>query len=56
MTHKERLLTVVNREEPDRVPICAFFTPEVERKLLQRLGADSQEVSTYEAVGGRFPS
>jgi uroporphyrinogen decarboxylase len=55
VTHKERLLTAVNHEEPDRVPICAFFTPEVERKLLQRLGADSQEISTYQAVGGPLP-
>ena len=39
MTHKERLLTAVNHEEPDRVPICAFYTPEVERKLLRHLGA-----------------
>jgi len=55
MTHKERLLTAVNHKEPDRVPICAFFTPEIERKLLRHLGAASEETSTYQAVGGPLP-
>ena len=55
MTHKERLLTAVNHEEPDRVPICAFFTPEVEKKVLRHLGADSDQTSTYQAVGGPLP-
>ena len=55
MTHKERLLTAVNHEEPDRVPICAFYTPEVERKLLRHLGAGTEETSCYQAVGGPLP-
>jgi uroporphyrinogen decarboxylase len=55
MTHKERLLMAVNHEEPDRVPICAFFTPEIERKLLRHLGAASEATSTYQAVGGPLP-
>ncbi len=55
MTHKERLLAAVAHEEPDRVPICAFFTPEVERRLLHHLGAQSEEISTYQAVGGPLP-
>ncbi len=55
MTHKERFLAAVNHEEPDRVPICAFFTPEIERKLLRYLGADSDQISTYQAVGGPLP-
>ena len=28
MSHKERLLAAVNHEEPDRVPLCAWYTPE----------------------------
>jgi len=55
MTHKERLLTAVNHEEPDRVPTCAFYTPEVERRLLRHLGADSDETSAYKAAGGPLP-
>ena len=43
MTHKERLLTAVNHEEPDRVPICAWYTPEAEKKVLRRLGVESEE-------------
>ena len=41
MTHKERLLTAINHEEPDRVPICAWYTPEAEQKLLRHLGVES---------------
>jgi len=55
VTNKERLLAALNHEEPDRVPICAFFTPEVERKLLRYVGAGSEEISTYQAVGGPLP-
>lgn len=40
MTHKERLLTALNHEEPDRVPICAWYTPEAEKKLLRHLGVN----------------
>ena len=55
MTHRERLLTAVNHQEPDRVPICAFYTPEVERRLLRHMGADTDQTSTYQAVGGPLP-
>ena len=33
MTSKERVAMVIAHEEPDRVPICATYTPEIEEKL-----------------------
>ena len=55
MTHRERLLTAIRHEEPDRVPICAWYTPEAERKLLRHLGVASDETETYHAAGGPLP-
>ncbi len=55
MTHKERLLAAINHEEPDRVPICAWYTPEAERMLLRHLGVDSDQTETYKAAGGPLP-
>ncbi|MCW5979448.1 MAG: hypothetical protein KIT09_15330 [Bryobacteraceae bacterium] len=55
MTHKERLLTTINHEEPDRVPICAWYTPEAERKMLRHLGVDSERTETYKDAGGPLP-
>lgn len=55
MTHKERLLTALSHEEPDRVPICAWYTPEAERRMLQYLGVASEETETYKAAGGPLP-
>jgi uroporphyrinogen decarboxylase len=55
MTHKERLLTAVNHEEPDRVPICAWYTPEAEKKVLKHLGVESEEFETYKPAGGPLP-
>ena len=55
MTHKERLLTALNHEEPDRVPICAWYTPEAEKRLLRHLGVDSERTETYKAAGGVVP-
>jgi len=55
MTHKERLLTAIHHEEPDRVPICAWYTPEAEKKLLRHLGVESERTETYKAVGGPLP-
>ena len=43
MTHKERLLTAINHEEPDRVPMCSWYTPEAEKKVLQHLGVESNQ-------------
>lgn len=33
MTSKERVAMTIAHEEPDRVPICATYTPEIEEKL-----------------------
>ena len=55
MTHKERLLTAINHEEPDRVPLCAWYTPEAEMKLLRHLGIESEQTETYKAAGGPLP-
>jgi uroporphyrinogen decarboxylase len=55
MTHKERLLTALNHLEPDRVPICAWYTPEAEKKMLRHLGVDSDQVETYKASGAPLP-
>jgi uroporphyrinogen-III decarboxylase len=51
MTHKERLLTAIRHEEPDRVPICAWYTPEAERKMLDHLGVASQETVRLRTAG-----
>jgi uroporphyrinogen decarboxylase len=37
MTHKERVLTAVNHEEGDRVPIYVEYTPEAKRKILDNV-------------------
>ena len=55
MTHKERLLTAINHEEPDRVPMCAWFTPEAEKKVLRHLGVESDQTDMYKAAGGPLP-
>jgi len=55
MTHKERFLTAINHEEPDRVPIDVWYTPEAERKLLSYLGEDTEKLSLYAADGGYLP-
>ena len=55
MSHKERLLTAINHEEPDRVPLCAWYTPEAEKSLLRHLGASSDQTETYQAAGGPLP-
>lgn len=36
MTSKERVLMTINHEEPDSVPICATYTPEISAKLTQK--------------------
>ena len=48
MTHKERLLMALNHEEPDRVPICAWYTPEAEAKVRKHL--DPEHASKGPAV------
>ena len=55
MTHKERFLMAINHEEPDRVPIDVWYTPEAERKVLHYLGEDTEKLSLYAADGGYLP-
>ena len=55
MTHKERLMTAIHHEEPDRVPICAWYTPEAEQTLLRHLGVESTQTETYKDAGGPLP-
>ena len=37
------------------MPICAWYTPEAERKLLRHLGVDSEQTETYHAGGAPLP-
>jgi uroporphyrinogen decarboxylase len=55
MTHKERLLTALNHEEPDRVPLCATYTPEAEEMMLRHLGVKADEAWPDKAAGGPLP-
>ena len=45
MTHKERLMMALNHEEPDRVPICAWYTPEAESRVRRHRAADFGEAA-----------
>ena len=40
MTSKERVAMAIAHEEPDRVPICATYTPEIEQKLRDKYHPD----------------
>lgn len=55
MTHKERFLMAIDHEEPDRVPIDVWYTPEAEKKLLEFLGEDTNKLSLYSKDGGYLP-
>jgi uroporphyrinogen decarboxylase len=41
MTSKERVLTAINHEEPDKVPLDSWLAPEVADELVKLLGMDS---------------
>jgi uroporphyrinogen decarboxylase len=55
MTHKERFLMAIQHEEPDRVPIDVWYTPEAEKKMLKHLGEKTEKLSLYAADGGYLP-
>lgn len=55
MTPKERVLTAISHKEPDRVPVCAWYTPEAEKKVLKYFGIDSSQTETYKSAGGPLP-
>jgi hypothetical protein len=37
------------------VPICAWYTPEAELRMLRHLGVNSTQAETYKAAGGVLP-
>ena len=43
MTPRERVLTTLNHEEPDRVPIDSWMAPEVANQMVKALGVDVTE-------------
>mgnify|MGYP006298689019 CR=1 FL=1 len=43
MTSKERVLTAIAHERPDRTPIQTYLTPEIEQKLLEHFGFAESE-------------
>ena len=45
----------IQHEEPDRVPIDVWYTPEAEKKILKHLGEDTEKLSLYAADGGYLP-
>jgi len=40
MNSRERVLTAINHDEPDRVPVCATYVPEIEQKLRKKYQPD----------------
>ena len=51
MTHKERVLTALRREEPDRVPIHVTYTPEAEKSMAKEVGLTAEKLETYKGAG-----
>jgi uroporphyrinogen decarboxylase len=41
MTHRERVLTALNHEEPDRVPVYVEYTPEAKARMLAHVRKSS---------------
>jgi uroporphyrinogen decarboxylase len=57
MTHKERVLTSLRWEEPDRVPIQTYLTPEVRAMLVEHFGTDDVNAKLgvdFRQVGPRY--
>ncbi|MFC2076159.1 hypothetical protein ACFLT7_03655 [candidate division KSB1 bacterium] len=47
MNSRERVLTALNHQEPDRVPIQADFTPEAAEKLSRHLRLEDAATEAY---------
>ncbi len=47
MTSRERVITAINHQEPDRVPLFAFS---VDAKFIKAFG-DGNALKTYEVMG-----
>jgi uroporphyrinogen decarboxylase len=57
MTPKERVLTSLRWEEPDRAPIQTYLTPEVQAMLVQHFGTDDVAARLgvdFRHVGARY--
>jgi len=57
MTSKERVLTAINHQQPDRVPIQTYLTPEIAQKLHDHFGAKDLLLTLgvdFRGVGPRF--
>ncbi len=55
MTSRERVLTALNHEEPDRVPIQADFTPEAAKKLAHHLKLEKATAEAYTGEISELP-
>jgi uroporphyrinogen decarboxylase len=55
MNHRDRVLTALGHEEPDRVPFSIRYTPEMEKKVLQHLGITTDRLSLHARDGGVLP-
>lgn len=57
MTPKERVLAAINHQQPDRVPIQTYLTPEIEAQLAGHLGSADILAALgvdFRGVGPRF--
>ena len=55
MTSRERVLTALNHEEPDRVPIQVDYTPEAAEMLSAHLRLDSSIAEAYSGKISEIP-
>jgi uroporphyrinogen decarboxylase len=55
MISRERVLTALNHEEPDRVPVQVDFTPEAAEKLSQHLQLQSHTSEAYSGKVSELP-
>ncbi len=50
MTAKERVITALSHEEPDRVPVTASFTPEFAKRLREYLGLPPESINPHGGI------
>jgi uroporphyrinogen decarboxylase len=55
MTSRERVLTALRHEEPDRVPIQVDFTPEAAQKMAESLRLQDATVEAYSGKASELP-
>ncbi len=55
MNSRERVLTAINHEEPDRVPLQADFTPEVAERMSAHLRLDNRTAEAYSGKVSELP-